>query len=81
MDKLQIGETAVLENGKEYMCFFETEDNGNSYAYLMTKQKPIEIVFAKQIINSGELLLEIVEEQKEKEQLLSIFQKQNQKKD
>ena len=73
MDKLQIGETAVLENGKEYMCFFETKENESSYAYLMTKQKPIEIVFAKQIISNGELLLEIVEDQKEKEYLLNIY--------
>ena len=31
MEKLEFGETAVLENGKEYVCFASLEENGVSY--------------------------------------------------
>ena len=78
MEKLTFGEVAVLEDGKEYICFNETELNGESYVYLMTNSKPLEVRFAKQSINdSGELELEIVEEQDKKEQLLKMFQEIN----
>lgn len=73
MEKLEFGETAVLENGKEYICFASLEENGIDYVYLVSNFKPLEVRFAKQTINNGELLLEIVQEQALKEHLLELF--------
>ena len=73
MEKLEFGETAVLENGKEYVCFASLEENGIDYVYLVSNFKPLEVRFAKQVINNDELLLEIVQEQTLKEHLLELF--------
>ena len=74
MEKLEFGETAVLENGKEFICFKTLTEDGVDYAYLVSNYKPVEVRFAKQTIVNGELLLEIVEDQDLKERLLELFQ-------
>ena len=79
MEKLKFGETAVLENGKEYICFSELEENGTSYVYLITNSKPLEVRFAKQTLNNGELELTIIEDQNEKQHLLNAFAQKNKK--
>lgn len=73
MEKLEFGETAVLEDGKEYVCFASLEENGVDYVYLVSNFKPLEVRFAKQVVNDGELLLEIVQDQALKEHLLELF--------
>lgn len=73
MEKLEFGETAVLENGKEYVCFASLEENGVDYVYLVSNFKPLEVRFAKQVMNGEELLLEIVQDQALKEHLLELF--------
>lgn len=74
MEKLEFGETAVLENGKEFICFKTLTEDGIDYVYLVSNYKPLEVRFAKQVIINGELLLEIVEDQELKEHLLEAFQ-------
>lgn len=74
MEKLEFGETAVLENGKEFICFKTLSEDGVDYVYLVSNYKPLEVRFAKQTIVNGELLLEIVEDQELKEHLLEAFQ-------
>lgn len=76
MEKLKFGETAVLENGKEYVVFGTVEENDKEYVYLVTTSKPLEVRFATQQIIDDELILKIVEDQEEKEHLLEIFQSQ-----
>lgn len=73
MEKLEFGETAVLEDGKEYVCFASLEENGIDYVYLVSNFKPLEVRFAKQVITDEELLLEIVQDQTLKEHLLELF--------
>lgn len=73
LEKLKFGETAVLEDGKEYICFSQLEENGNDYVYLVSSFKPVEVRFAKQKINNGNLELEIIANQEEKEHLLKLF--------
>ena len=73
MEKLEFGETAVLEDGKEYVCFASLEENGIDYVYLVSNFKPLEVRFAKQVITDEELLLEIVHDQTLKEHLLELF--------
>lgn len=76
MEKLEFGETAVLENGKEYVVFGTAEENDKEYVYLVTTSKPLEVRFATQQIIDGELMLKMVEDQEEKEHLLETFQSQ-----
>ena len=75
MEKLKFGETAILENGKEYVCFKELIENGESYVYLMTNAKPLEVRFAKQTIVNNELQLTIIEDEKLKQHLYDLFTK------
>ena len=73
MEKLNFGETAVLDNNKEFVCFASIEENGNSYVYLVSNFKPLEVRFAKQTLNNGELFLEIIEDEALKERLYNLF--------
>lgn len=74
MEKLEFGEVAVLEDGKEYIVFQTLEKDGKNYVYLVSNFKPLEVKFAVQELINGELLLNIVENQEEKEGLLEEFQ-------
>ena len=73
MEKLEFGETAVLEDGSEYVCFARLEENGIDYVYLVSNFKPLKVRFAKQNIIDGELQLEIVQEPELKQHLLELF--------
>ena len=75
MEKLEFGETAFLENGKEYICFSKLEENGNDYVFLVSNSKPLEVRFVKQIIINGELQLQIIEDSELKHHLLELFTK------
>ena len=48
MEKLEFGETAILEDGSEYVCFARLEENGIDYVYLVSNFKPLKVRFAKQ---------------------------------
>ena len=74
MEKLEFGEVAVLENDKEYVCFANLTENGVDYVYLVSNFKPLEVRFAKQILENGELRLEIIEDQELKQHLFELFQ-------
>jgi hypothetical protein len=73
MEKLEFGETAVLEDGTEYVCFARLEENGNDYVYLVSNFKPLKVRFAKQNIVDGELRLDIIQDQELKQHLLELF--------
>ena len=77
MEKLEFGETAVLEDGKEYVCFACLEENGEEYAYLVSNFKPVEVRFAKQILVNGVLQLEIIQDSNLKQHLFELFQTKN----
>lgn len=77
MEKLEFGEVVVLENGKEYIVFSKANVDGVDYVYLMSNFKPLDIMFAKQIIDGDELKLDIVSNKEEKEKLLKMFQEQS----
>lgn len=73
MEKLKFGETAVLENAKEYICFASLEENGVDYVYLVSNFKPLEVRFAKQILINGVLQLEIIQDVQLKQHLFELF--------
>ena len=77
MEKLEFGEVAVLEDGKEYICFASLNENGVDYVYLVSNFKPLEVRFAKQVLTNGGLQLEIVEDQNLKMHLYEMFKDKN----
>ncbi len=76
---IQIGEIIELEGGKEFICFSKAEKNGDTYIYLMSNFKPLEIKFAR-LLNTtpDELKIEIINNQEEKEQVLELFKNMHQ---
>lgn len=74
MDKLKIGETAVLEDGREYNCFANLKDNGKEYVFLISNFKPLEVKFAEQRVVAGDLQIKIISDQELKIHLLNCFQ-------
>ena len=73
MEKVETGEIIELDNGKEYICFSTLQDEGKEYIFLMSNFKPLEIRFARQYEQDGEILLEIVGDRATKERLLALF--------
>ena len=74
MDKIKYGETAVLEDNREYTCFGTLEDNGIDYIYLISNFKPLEVRFAKQKLINGNLKIQIVTDKSLKIYLYNKFQ-------
>ena len=79
MEKLKAGDLATLSGGKEYIVFAQTMYNGEDFVYLMSNFIPLEIMFARQIVNGDDLELKVVSSQEEKKELLKVFLKQNKK--
>lgn len=73
MEKLEIGEVAQLENGKEFICCGVINDNDEEYLIMMSNFKPIEIKFAKQDIVNEQLQLTIIENSEQKQKLFEIY--------
>ena len=62
-------------NNKEYVCFKVIENNGTRYVYFITKSKPVEIKFTKQVDSDGKVDLVIINDPYEKEKALELLQK------
>ncbi len=77
MDKLKFGETAVLVDGKEYICFTALNLENKDYVGLISNTQPIEVLFARQVIQDGNLELTVVEDRSEKERLVKLFKEKN----
>lgn len=73
MEKIKVGELLKLENDKEYICFYELEDNNTNYLYLATPTKPIEVKFAKYKINENNDSLIIIGNKQEKKYVYNLF--------
>ena len=43
MEKLEFGEVAVVDNGKEFIVFKSLEKNNKSYVFLVSNSKPLEV--------------------------------------
>lgn len=73
MKKLNIGQLVYLENEREYTVVSSIEKNNNNYVYLITTDQPYIITFAKAIWHNENLDLELITNQREKEELLELF--------
>lgn len=71
--KLENGEVITLEDGKEYIVFNSILKEGVNYVFLISNFKPVEICFAKEIIDGENISLEIINDQKQKEELMKYF--------
>ena len=65
MEKLEFGETAVLEDGTEYVCFARLEENGEDYVYLVSNFKPLKVRFAKQNLVDGDDVISLKQFQRQ----------------
>lgn len=77
--KIETGEIITLDNNKEYICCSTINDNGNYYLYLISNFKPLEVVFAKQLIEDDSSYVTIINKKEEKEYVLKLFQEQKNK--
>lgn len=68
------GEIIELDNNLEYVVMAVTEYKGDSYVFLLSNFKPVDVMFAKQIPTEEQVELTIVEDRETKEALLEIFQ-------
>lgn len=72
---IQVGEILTLDNDKEYACVAVQAYKGANYLFLVSNFTPVEIRFAKEIINENGIDLEMVNNQQEKIELMELFQK------
>lgn len=75
MKKIKIGESIKCDNDKEYVCFFEFEDEGVSYVCLTTSSKPPEVKFAKYNQKDTNESLTIIGSKEEKRRVFEMLQK------
>lgn len=73
MKKIELGEIAVLDNGKEYTCIGTQEIENKNYVFLISNFKPVEIRFGIQKIVNDELEIEIVTDKETKNYLFQVF--------
>lgn len=71
--KLENGEVITLEDEKEYIVFNSILKEGVNYVFLISNFKPVEICFAKEIIDGENISLEIINDQKQKKELMKYF--------
>lgn len=74
---IEKGELITLSNGKEYVCYYTIQDNGNNYVYLISNFKPLEIRFGIQRYIDGNIQIEIINEPEEKQKVLALFKNIN----
>ena len=75
MSFLEVGETAVIEDGKEYACYANIPCEGKRYAFLVNIKDKNEKLIVEQRTNLGELELEIISDGELKEKLMDLFLK------
>lgn len=67
--KLIDGEIIELDDNKEYIVLKQINHNNINYVYLMTNSKPIEVMFAKQMDDELELIID----DKELKEVMDLF--------
>lgn len=71
--KLAYGEIITLDDGKEYIVINSIEKDGATFVYLLSNFKPVEIRFAKEIHEGEDISLEIINDQRQKEELMQLL--------
>lgn len=71
------GDIITLSNNKEYVCFEKILVKNKEYLYLISNFTPLEIFFATQIYEDGKLIINVVNDEKEKQMLLNLLSNKN----
>lgn len=72
--KTEVGEIITLDNNKEYICTAKIENENNTYLYLVSNFKPLEICFAREEIKNNENIMTIIGDVNEKRKIFKLFQ-------
>ncbi len=59
--RIEEGQIIELEDNKEYVVLKTLEYNNETYVYLITSSKPIEVLFRKEQIINDEIILEPID--------------------
>jgi hypothetical protein len=60
--RIEEGQIIELEDNKEYVVLKTLEYNNETYVYLITSSKPIEVLFRKEQIINDEIILEPIDD-------------------
>lgn len=74
MTKIKIGE-AIEFDEKEYVCFYEFQQQGINYLFLITQTEPIDVKIAKYDIKNSNDSIIVIGNKEEKQQILDLFYK------
>ena len=73
--KLEDGQIITLEDNKDYIVVKKIVCDDLNYIYLMTAEKPIEVVIAKEELINNELILNPITDENELNLVISLFEK------
>ena len=68
---INIGQVITLDDNKEYMVLNKMNLHNINYVYLVTMNKPIEILVATEVNQDGEISLEEIKDNDELDYVLS----------
>lgn len=72
--KLEDGQIITLEDNKDYIVIKRTTCDDLNYVYLMTAEKPVEIVIVKEETINNEIILTPITDQNELNLVISLFE-------
>ena len=78
---MNVGQVVKLNDGREYMVLNKTNLHNLSYVYLVTIDKPTELLIATELQQDGKLVLEEIKDNDELDYILSQFALTNDEED
>lgn len=73
MNFLEVGETIVVDDGKEYVCYASIPYQEKMYAFLVSRTDKKKRLIVEQKNINGELGLEIIDNEELKQKLMNLF--------
>ena len=73
--KLEDGQIVTLDNNKDYIIVKQVEFESETYMYLITAKKPIEVMIVKAQYINDKTILSIVDSEEELEKIINLFEK------
>jgi len=73
MEDIVIGEILTLSNGKDYIVYDIYKEDNETYVYLLSNFKPLEIKYTKQVVKDNQIALEMVTDKALKLKLFEHF--------
>ena len=68
---IKVGEIVELNDNKKYMVLNKINLHNINYVYLITMDKPVEILIATEKVEDGEIVLEEIKDNDELDYILS----------